>query len=104
MEPEISDGSLAAFDKLEEPVGGDIVSLIFTPEAARRWRLPGMIKRLVMSLPPKGFEGLIVVEQISPPKTLAIHSGDVLAVHKFIGIPEVDEAGVARIRLPKREA
>lgn len=102
MEPLIADGSLVAFDKRQEPQGGDIVALIFTPEAARRRGQPGMIKRLVFALPPAGFDGLIVVEQINPRKTLTIPSTDVLAVHRFIGLPEV-VAGEPRLRLPAKE-
>jgi phage repressor protein C with HTH and peptisase S24 domain len=103
MEPMIPDGALVAFDKREEPLDGDIVGLIFGREAAGRRGLPGMIKRLVIPLPPAGFDGLIVVEQINPPRTYTFSSRDVLAVHKFIGLPERGEDGSARLRLPKEE-
>lgn len=104
MEPLLPDGSLLAFDKRLEPHGGDIVSLFFTRDAARRRGMPGMIKRLITSLPPQGFDGLLVVEQLNPPRTMTVPSADVLAVHKFIGIPERGEGGALRVRLPAGSA
>ena len=85
MEPMFKDGVLLAFDKRQVPVPGDIVGLIFTREAALRRNLPGSIKRLVMGLPPAGFDGLVVAEQINPHRVYYFPTTDVLAVHKCVG-------------------
>ena len=108
MEPLLPDRSLLVFDKREKPKPGELVGLIFTREAARRWGLPGMIKRLHLALPPtelpQGTVGLVVVEQINPPRQYSILSTDLLAVHKCVGTGERSECGRVRFRLPtKRE-
>lgn len=110
MEPEIEDGAVLVCDKRETPMPGDIVSLIFTQEAAARWGLPGMVKRLALALPPmdipEGSEvtGAIVVDQINPPRRLVIPATDVLAVHKCVGTAESNGDGTARYRPQAREA
>ena len=85
MEPLFKDGVLLAFDKRQKPVPGDIVGLIFTREAALRRNLPGSIKRLVMALPPAGFDGLVIGEQINPHRVYSFPTTDLLAVHKCVG-------------------
>jgi hypothetical protein len=100
MEPLISDGTLLVFDKRRAPERGDIIGLVFTPEAAQQWGIPGMVKRLTFALPapdlPRGCVGLIVVEQLNPPRQYAIPTTDVLAVHKAIGTGE--PAGNGQVR------
>ena len=85
MEPLFKDGVLLAFDKRQQPMPGDIVGLIFTREAALRRNLPGSLKRLVMGVPTAGFDGLIIAEQINPPRVYSFPTTDVLAVHKCVG-------------------
>ncbi len=102
MEPLLSDGSVLAFDKRETPEIGDIVSLIFTQEAAERWKLPGLVKKLALPLPPLNGHGeavgLIVVDQFNPPRRYCIPTTDILAVHKFVGVAESTGPGMARYR------
>lgn len=104
MEPEVPDGTCCVFDKREDPKPGDIVGVIFTPEAAARRQQPGMIKRLVMSPPPAGFEGVFIVEQVNPPRDYTLETRDVLAIHKFVGTAIRGEEGKAYFAMPKREA
>jgi hypothetical protein len=89
MEPLILDGTVLVMDKGQPPKRGDVVSLFFTRDAAARWGAPGLVKRLAMNLPatslPSGAFGLVVVEQINPPRQYVIPSGDILAVHKCVG-------------------
>jgi hypothetical protein len=85
MEPIFTDGALLAFDKRAEPKPGDIIGIIFTREAALRRNQPGSLKRLVMSLPPPGFDGYVVAEQVNPHRVYHFPIADILAVHKFIG-------------------
>jgi hypothetical protein len=100
MAPMIADGTLLVFDKRQEPQRGDIVGLVFTREAAQRWGVPGLLKRLAFALPPsdlpRDFQGLVVVDQINPPRRYAIPTSDILAVHKAIGTAESDGDGRAR--------
>lgn len=107
MSPLIPDGTLLVFDKREEPQPGDVVGITFTPEAARQWNLPGLVKRLVMALPTSptgGLSGLIVVEQLNPPRQYCIPSWDVLAVHKAVGTAIRDDEGRAMFCPTKVEA
>lgn len=103
MEPEIADGTLLVIDKREIPEPGDVVSIIFTREAAKRWKLPGLVKKLAFSLPPpeldgSGMVGLIVADQLNPPRRYAIPTSDVLAVYKCVGIGEATGTGTARLQ------
>ena len=108
MEPLIADGTLIVFDKRREPQRGDIVGVVFTREAAERWQLPGIMKRLAMALPPPdlgaAFEGLIVVDHINPPRRYCIPTSDVFAVHKAVGTAESDGPGRAKFCPAKVEA
>lgn len=108
MEPLIWDGTLIVFDKRQAPQRGDMVGLIFTSEAAQSWGVPGMIKRLALSLPPDdvpcGGTGLVVVEQINPPRQYLVPVTDLLAVHKAIATAESDGEGRAKYRPSKVEA
>jgi hypothetical protein len=107
MAPLIADGTLVVFDKHPEPRPGDIVGLVLTREAAKRWGVPGLLKRLALALPPtdlRGFQGLVVVDQINPPRRYCIPTADVLAVHKAIGTAESDGAGQAWFLPTKVEA
>jgi hypothetical protein len=96
MEPLFADGSLLVGDKREAPAIGDAVILHFKREHAARYGVPGMIKRLTMALPPVGFDGLIIVEQLNPPRQYAFPTAHVAAVHKIIGTAEHDSPGIAR--------
>lgn len=106
MEPLICDGAILAFDRRETPQPGDIVSVIFTEEAAERWKLPGLVKRLAMALPPVKLGGkaagdvisLVVVDQLNPPRRYCIPTTDILAVHKYVGTAECNGNGTARFR------
>ena len=108
MEPLIADGTLLVVDKRETPCPGDVVSVIFTREAAARWRLPGMVKKLALALPPMdvgaGGEvvGLVVLDQINPPRRYAIPTTDVLAVHKCVGTATSQGDGLAAYN-PRQE-
>ena len=105
MAPLIPDGTLMVFDKRPEPRPGDIVGLVFTREAAKRWGLPGLFKRLALALPPSDeCGGLVVVDQLNPPRRYCIPTGDVLAVHKAVGTAESDGDGQARFYPSKVEA
>lgn len=42
--------------------------------------------------------GLVVVDQINPPRRYCIPTTDVLAVHKFVGVAESTGPGMARYR------
>ncbi len=81
MEPLIRDGALVVFDKRQEPRCGDIVGLVLTREAAQRWGVPGLLKRLALALPPSdlpaGCQGMVVVDQINPPRRYALSTADV---------------------------
>jgi hypothetical protein len=96
MEPLFADGTLLVGDKREEPAVGDAVILHFRREHAARYGVPGWIKRLAMAVPPEGFDGLIIVEQLNPPRQFAIPSNHVAAVHKCVGTAEHDSPGLAR--------
>lgn len=100
MEPRVPDGSLVVMDKRQTPAPGDVVSVTFTREAAARWRLPGLLKMLALGLPPMNLVGdavgLIVVDQINPPRRYAIPTTDVLAVHKCLGTAETGSDGTVR--------
>lgn len=112
MEPLISDGAIIVFDKREVPEAGDIVSIIFTREAAERWKLPGLVKRLAMALPPIEMDenaagnliALVVVDQLNPPRRYCIRTTDVLAVHKFVGLAESNGVETAIYRPRTSEA
>ncbi len=108
MEPMLPDDCVLAFDKRQTPEVGDIVSVIFTAEVARRWKLPGLVKKLAMSLPPlDGWSdavGLIVVDQINPHRRYCIPTTDVLAVHKFVGEAQNVGPGMARYHPQAKEA
>ena len=95
MEPLLPHGACLVFDKRESPEPGDIVGLIFTPAAAARRGMPGWLKRLTAPPPPEGFDGLIIVEQINPPRTYSVPTTDVLAIHKFIGTATTTGEGQA---------
>ena len=45
MEPLIADGTSLAYDKRPTPRAGDVVVIWFTSEAARRYGMPGWVKR-----------------------------------------------------------
>lgn len=85
MEPIFKDGALLVFDKHLQCEPGDIVGIIFTREAGLRRNQPGSLKRLVMALPPAGFDGVVVAEQVNPHRVYYFPTTDILAVHKFIG-------------------
>lgn len=87
MMPLINDGAVVVMDKNQIPAVGDTVALTFTREAAQRYHMPGMLKRLAYALPPAEFAelGLIVVEQLTPHRLYTFPVCDVLAVHKCIG-------------------
>lgn len=105
MTPLIAAGTLLVFDKRQRPCPGDIVGLVFTREAAKRWDCPGLVKRLALALPDLlDTEGLVVVDQINPPRRYCIPTGDVLAVHKVVGTAESDGVGKAKWRPSKAEA
>lgn len=113
MEPLIMDGSLTVFDKSEPIEAGDIVGIVLTAAAAQRFGAPSIIKRLVMDLPPNCAFGaepggnaipIVIVEQINPPRTLAIKASDILAVHKFIGTARAAGDGFARLQTSDGEA
>ena len=104
MEPLIADGTSLVFDKREEPKPGNLVALWFTREAAPSFGDPGWFKRLV-SVPPPGLDGLIVVEQLNPPRRYSIPATAVLAIHKAVATAESLGGGRAcyrpgRDRLP----
>ncbi|MCD2325012.1 hypothetical protein LQ953_13390 [Sphingomonas sp. IC-56] len=101
LEPLVKNGTLVAFDKERQPEPGNIVGLIFTREAAKGRGVPGMIKRLAMALPPtglpKGCSGLVVVEQINPPRRYHIPVDELLAVHAAYGFAESAGDGRAMV-------
>ena len=101
MLPLIADGAVLVLDKRQSPEVGDTVTLIFTREAAQRYDMPGMVKRLAFALPPIEFIdiGLIVVEQLNPYKVYAFPTQDILAVHKCIGFAEASRDGMVRYRV-----
>ncbi|WP_126003950.1 hypothetical protein [Sphingomonas koreensis] len=105
MMPLIDDGAVLVMDKNQIPSVGDTVALTFTREAAQRYHMPGMLKRLAYALPPAEFAelGLIVVEQLTPHRLYTFPVGDVLAVHKCIGFAESSGVGEARYR-PSQES
>lgn len=102
MAPLVNDGDCLAFDKRLPVEPGDLVGVIFTQRAGMQRRLPGLLKRLV-SAPPEGFDGPIILEQMNPPRRLAIASTDVLAIHKMIGIAQTHPDGRTTVRLAKQE-
>ncbi len=104
MMPLLEDGGLLVFDKRLDPQPGDIVGLIFTREAGLRRGQPGSLKRLVMMLPPSGFEGIVVAEQINPHRVYYFPTTDLLAVHKFVGVAERLPDGRAALRRSTAEA
>lgn len=95
MEPVFMDGTLLVFDKREQPKSGDVVVIWFTRDAARRYRAPGWVKRLIIGPPPRGFDGLIIAEQLNPPRQYSIDTRDVLAVHKNVGMGKSSGTGRA---------
>lgn len=102
MVPVIADGALLTFDKSEKPEPGDVVGIVFTRDFAPQWGAPGCVKRLRLALPPaelgQGMAGLIVVEQLNPRRTFTFQSKDVLAVHKCVGLAELDPDDGVRAR------
>ena len=107
MVPVLQDGELMVCDKRREPVPGDTVALIFTREVARKWGVSGLVKKLAMALPPWDLAGdacgLIVVDQLNPPRRYVIPTTDVLAVHMVIGIAESAGDGRATFRPSQAE-
>ena len=105
MAPLIDDGALIVFDTRKELQRGDVVGIVFSKEAALQWGVPGLVKKLAFALPPSGIPGgLIVVDQINPPRRYCISTRDVLAVHKAIGTAESDGEGQAKFYPAKVEA
>ena len=105
MAPLIDDGAVIVFDKRKEPQRGDVVGIVFSKQAARQWGVPGLVKKLAFALPPSGMPGgLIVVDQINPPRRYCIPTRDVLAVHKAIGTAESDGEGQARFYASNQDA
>jgi len=70
MEPELTDGAAIAFTKKGTPQPRDLVGIIFTETAAQRWGQPGLIKRLILPIPPAGFADVVAVEQLNPPRRI----------------------------------
>lgn len=107
MAPLLEDGALFVCDKQREPAPGDIVSLIFAKEAARRWGVPGLVNKLAMALPPWNLTGdaigLVIVDQLNPPRRYCIPTSEVLAVHKVIGFAESCGDGRAKFRPSQTE-
>lgn len=101
MLPLVQDGAILVMDKTQVPEVGDTVTLVFTPEAARRHGMPGIVKRLSFTLPPSRFAdmGQIMVEQLNPPRPYAYSARDVLAVHKCIGFAESGGGGQVQFRV-----
>jgi hypothetical protein len=63
-----------------------------------------MVKRLSAMLPPPGFAGVIVAEQINPPRRYFIPTDDVLAVHKCLGMAIRGDDGSTRVSRELLEA
>jgi hypothetical protein len=103
MEPELTDGAAIAFTKKGTPQPGDTVGIIFTETAAERWGQPGLIKRLVLPIPPAGFAGVVAVEQLNPPRRYFIPTDDIFAVHRCLGMAE-QRGKEVRIRRALMEA
>lgn len=103
MEPLFADRSLLVGDKRETPRPGDTVILHFTREAAARYGIPGWVKRLVLGIPPEGFDGLLIVEQLNPLRQFFIRKRDVAAVHKIVGTATSEGNGIAAFRPAKME-
>lgn len=113
MVPLIDDGALLAFDKREPVTSGDTVNVWFRPERVKPGAPQGIVKRLVMGLPPTDVlplvidMAIVVVDQLNPPRQYQIPASHILAIHKCVGRAELGENGQARFRLrqePPRQA
>jgi hypothetical protein len=103
MEPLLADGALLVGDKRQLPEAGDTVIVHFRREIAPRYGIPGWIKRLAGPIPPTGFEGLIALEQLNPPKQYLVPSTHIAAIHKCVGTAESAGDGRALYK-PNKEA
>lgn len=105
MEPLIEDGSLLAFDKREPVVSGDTVNIWFHPERVKPGDPQGIVKRLVIGLPPEDVRdvvmhmAVVIVDQLNPPRQYQIPASHILAIHKCVGFAETNDKGAARFRL-----
>jgi phage repressor protein C with HTH and peptisase S24 domain len=104
MVPLYQDGALLVGDKREQPEPGEVVLIHFTRAAARRYGVPGWVKRLVHVWPIEGQETLFTVEQLNPPRRYIVAQGDVAAMHKVVGTAKSTGTGTAEFRIPAREA
>ncbi len=115
MQPVIPDGANCAFSTVEEPRPGDLVALWFRPETVPAGEPQVRLKRLVHPLPPfvrlpcrehpeSRLHPLVIVEMINPRRQFGVRCGDLLAIHRFLGLAETIRPGWARLRQPAREA
>ena len=105
LQPRYNDGDLLVMDKREKPQKGDAVVVTFTREHAALYGAPGWVKLLGLNLPPSdvpGLSGLVVLDQVNPPRRYAIPSDHVLAVHKVIGAgTRSDRPGEVLLRMTR---
>ena len=90
MEPEIYEGDFVVICAANKPRAGDIVILYPASGAAPS------IKRLILGLPPEcgpnsELQGLIIAEQLNPPRQYTIPADKVRAVHVVIGWMKPEE-------------
>ena len=98
MSPVFNDGDLLVCDKNQKPEAGDEVIVHFRREYAQLYGVPGWVKRLGTAPPSIGTEGLIIVDQLSPPRRFTVPSCHISAIHKIVGTAESCGSGTARFR------
>lgn len=92
LEPEVPDGTCLMFDKREPVCAGDLVVLYFRPELVAPGQHQGIVKRLVLDVPPwvrfpygdhpdSNVQALITAEQTNPHRRYAIKAASLLAIH-----------------------
>lgn len=96
LEPEIMDGTTLVFSTVHRPKAGDFVALWYRPGMQPTGAEQRQVKRLVLGLPDDldfaayekpahGFEPLIVVEMLNPPRQMVVPVSRLLAIHRVMG-------------------
>lgn len=104
MLPAIPDLAVVGISKVERPRPGDYVILWRRPELVPPGQHQGILKRLVLNIPPyvkfpwrehpdSDVHAIALVEMLNPHRQFTYKCADLLAVHKAIGLLPESRAG-----------
>ena len=107
LEPLYMDGSVLVFDKQQPLHTGDFVLLFRRPELVKPGDCQGIVKRLASELPervkfphkehPESTAlAVLLVEQLNPRRQFVVRCGELLAVHKCLGLAPAGKRLMAR--------